>query len=124
MNQFLSFIYAFSLDMPTQDIDGFTLQEALEPNSVADITGRGASLVDVALNIIRFMSYSITTIAVLSLIVGAVLYLQSYGKEGMVTKAKTTIKWAIWGMILGIMSFTIVTLITNGLNLVDAAARS
>jgi hypothetical protein len=106
--------YAYDLTMPTE------LQGDLTPKTMAD-SGRGPALVDIALNMIRFMSYTITTVAVLSLITGAVLYLQSYGKEGMVTKAKTTIKWGIWGMILGLLSFTIVTLITNSLNLVDKA---
>ena len=91
---------------------------SLVPETISN-PSRGASLVDIALNMIKFMAFSITTIAVLAIIVGAILYLQSYGKDAMIERAKVTIKWAIWGMILGIMSLTIVTLIINGLSLID-----
>lgn len=80
---------------------------------------RGGNLIDVMLNMTRFMAMTITSAAVLGLIVGASLYLQSYGKDPMIEKAKTTIKWSIWGMVMGLLSYGIVQVIINALNMVD-----
>lgn len=49
------------------------------------------------------------TIAVIYIIIGAYQYFTAYGDEAKATKAKTTITWAVIGVVVIILSKVIVT---------------
>lgn len=53
--------------------------------------------------------------AVLFLLVGAVRYITSNGDQGKITQAKNTILYAIIGMVVSLMGFTIVQFVLGGL---------
>ena len=104
--------FALTIEVPDANEFGLGVKTPLDPD-------KGGGLLDVMVNMIRFMSITLTTVTVLSLVTGAILYLQSYGKDPMIERAKVTIKWSIWGMVMGLLSFGIVQIITTYLTRLD-----
>lgn len=63
-------------------------------------------------NLINFLAGFATTVAVIFIIYGGVLYITSAGGSG-VEKAKTTITWSVIGFILILLSYGIVKYILS-----------
>ena len=69
-----------------------------------DIKGIMSSVVQLAMTLVGI-------IAVIYIIIGAYQYFTAYGDEAKATKAKTTITWAVIGVVVIILAKVIVTTI-------------
>jgi hypothetical protein len=100
------------LALETVDLSGDSIIDA---NS---IDGSQNGIATLILNVAKWVIYIVGALAVIFLIWGALLYLTSAGDEGRAKSGKKTIINAVVGLILAILSFTIVnliqTILTNG----------
>ena len=62
-----------------------------------------------ALSLIGFVG----SIAILFLVVGGIRFATAYGKEESIESAKRQITWSIVGLLLAILSYTIVSIVVN-----------
>jgi uncharacterized membrane protein YidH (DUF202 family) len=79
-------------------------------------TAANAQLSDVQTLIANITSLALGlagAVAVIYLIIGAINYFTAFGNEEKATKAKTTITWAIIGVVVIVLSTVIVNEITN-----------
>ncbi len=76
------------------------------------ITG-APTLGDLIMNIIKFILGITGLVAILAIIIGGLRYIMSSGNEGMMTGAKNTILYAIIGLVIVILAYTIVSVIDN-----------
>lgn len=64
---------------------------------------------------IKYFFTIIAALAVFAIIIGGWQWVMSQGNEQMVTTGKKTIVWALFGLLIALSAFTIVTLILNAL---------
>jgi hypothetical protein len=62
-------------------------------------------------NLIKFAVGLAGAVAVIYLIIGAINYFTAFGNEEKATKAKTTITWAIIGIVVIVLAEVIVTIV-------------
>lgn len=64
-------------------------------------------------NIINFLAQILFGVTTLMVVYGGVRYLMSFGSPGMIQKAKGIITSALWGLIIGLLSYVIVGTLIN-----------
>lgn len=64
-------------------------------------------------NVINWLLGGAASVAVIFIIIGGYLYITSHGSQEQTQKAKTTIFWAIGGLILIIAAYAIVRLLMS-----------
>jgi len=87
-----------------------TLGEVL---GIKDDKLKGNSLIDVAGNVLNFLLSVMGIIAIISLVIGGIMYMTSYGNEDQVGKAKKVIVASILGIAISIGSVIIIKQIGN-----------
>jgi len=84
------------------------------PTAVDPVEGSAnVTLSDLLQNVINYILAISAGIAVLFLIVGGIKYIASQGNEESIESAKHTILYSIIGLLVIVLSFVIVTFITN-----------
>ncbi|HSX24788.1 MAG TPA: pilin [Candidatus Andersenbacteria bacterium] len=68
---------------------------------------------DVLTNIIKWMLGLVGFLALIALIIGGGRMIMDFGNEEQVHKAKTTILWAVIGLLVVILSYAIVNIVTT-----------
>jgi hypothetical protein len=71
------------------------------------------SLTDIAVNAVEFVTSIVGVLAILMMVIGGVLYMTAGGDRGRVDMAKKTITGGIIGLVIAILSLTIVWAITT-----------
>ncbi len=66
-----------------------------------------AGIGGIAVRLINQLSFIIGSFAFLAIVVGGFFYLTSAGQENQITKAKTIVKYAITGLVIGLSSYYI-----------------
>jgi heme/copper-type cytochrome/quinol oxidase subunit 2 len=101
-----STLYQFAVDtsvkVPVNGDAGTTIQNV--PTADADAVLSG---------ILNSVYYMVGIAAVISLIVGGIMYATSGGDSNMVTKAKNIILYAVIGIVVTIMAFAITGFVIN-----------
>ena len=81
-----------------------------------DETGRGAaSFTNLLESIINILLFIIGAIAVIMIIIGGIKYTTSNGDQAQVTSAKNTIMYAVVGLVVAIMAYSIVNFVVKQL---------
>lgn len=62
-------------------------------------------------NVINMLLFIVGIVAVISIIIGGIMYTTSNGDQGNVKKAKDTIMYAVIGLVVAILAFAIVTFV-------------
>jgi len=92
------------------------IKETLGGGSGADANAmiNGAlTIKDVAIQVLNFLLSVVGIIAIISLIVGGIMYLTSYGDEERIEKAKTMVTYSIIGIVIAFGAVVIVTQISK-----------
>lgn len=71
------------------------------------------SLGELIVALIRFLLIMVGSLSVLFIIIGAVRMVTSAGNEKAVTAGKQTIQWAVLGLVVALMSFSIIAMVQN-----------
>lgn len=79
------------------------------PNPIAPYN----TITDVVVNVTNYLLYIIATISVLVLVLGGFTYVTSAGNTEEIEKAKTRITYAIIGLIVAIIAWTIINSIVG-----------
>ncbi|MBI3984262.1 hypothetical protein HY346_03090 [Candidatus Microgenomates bacterium] len=93
-------------DVPTQIGEG---KEAAKPANAPD------NLLTVIKNVVNWVLFIVGFAAVVMLIIGGVRYVVSAGSEDAVGKAKSTILYAIIGLVIAILAYAAVNFIFDAL---------
>ena len=88
-----------------------TILEGLDFNRLFSANG----LLGVILNLFNLASYAAGIVSVIFVIVGGITYIISGGNEKAIVRAKSTILWAIIGLIISISAVAITTFIISSL---------
>lgn len=64
-------------------------------------------------NVINMLLFILGVIAVISIIIGGIMYTTSNGDQGNVKRAKDTIMYAVIGLVVAILAFAIVTFVVS-----------
>ena len=123
---FLGAIMSFSLLTPAfaddkQNTEGYDACEyVLEGGSVppgfCDRERNQSDAIDVVKNVLNTVYFWIGILAVVFIIIGGYNYTMSQGDPGKVAKAKSTILYAIIGLVIALMAFAITSFILSALN--------
>lgn len=62
---------------------------------------------------IRFLLIMVGSLSVLFIIIGAVRMVTSAGNEKAVTAGKQTVQWAVLGLVVALMSFSIIAMVQS-----------
>jgi len=85
--------------------------------STSDIAEQGGERSILVETILPFFAVGfvgfIGGISIIFLIIAGIRYVTSYGNEEAIEKAKEQVKWALIGLVVAILSWTIVVIITN-----------
>lgn len=71
------------------------------------------SLGELIVAVIRFLLIMVGSLSVLFIIIGAVRMVTSAGNEKAVTAGKQTIQWAVLGLVVALMSFSIIAMVQS-----------
>lgn len=71
------------------------------------------SLGELIVALIRFLLIMVGSLSVLFIIIGAVRMVTSAGNEKAVTAGKQTIQWAVLGLVVALMSFSIIAMVQS-----------
>ena len=91
-------------------------------NSAADLIKQGAdstgqqdsrSAGDIAKDVVNIMFFIVGVMAVIMIIWGGIRYVLSAGNSAALTSAKNTIMYAVIGLIVAILAYTIVNFVIN-----------
>lgn len=63
--------------------------------------------------LIRFLLIMVGSLSVLFIIIGAVRMVTSAGNEKAVTAGKQTVQWAVLGLVVALMSFSIIFMVQS-----------
>ena len=123
---FLGAIMSFSLLTPAfaddkQNTEGYDACEyVLEGGSVppgfCDRERNQSDAIDVVKNVLNTVYFWIGILAVVFIIIGGYNYTMSQGDPGKVAKAKSTILYAIIGLVIALMAFAITSFVLSALN--------
>lgn len=95
------------------------------PDSGIDAPGKTRTFRDVVVSILNYVLTFVGLIAVVMLIYGGFLYLTSAGADEATKKAKTTILYAIIGIVVIALSFVIVnTVIKQGQDVINTGTST
>ena len=72
-------------------------------------------LMGVLTNLLNLASWAAGIVSVIFVIVGGIMYIVAAGNEGATVKAKSTILWALIGLVVSISAVAITTFIITGL---------
>jgi hypothetical protein len=90
----------------------FSLLQGLDFNSLFSANG----LFGVILNLFNLASYAAGIVSVIFVIVGGITYITSAGNEKGIVRAKSTILWAVIGLVISISAVAITTFVITSLN--------
>ncbi len=88
------------------------------PTSNSNLTGLGlssTSISGVVLSLLRWLLYIMGFLAIIAFVISAIFYLTAAGDDDKIEKAKTTMIYAIIGVIVGLMGLIIVNAINTWL---------
>ncbi|MBL8030849.1 MAG: hypothetical protein JNK33_00785 [Candidatus Doudnabacteria bacterium] len=71
------------------------------------------SLGELIVAFIRFLLIMVGSLSVLFIIIGAVRMVTSAGNEKAVTAGKQTVQWAVLGLVVALMSFSIIAMVQS-----------
>lgn len=71
------------------------------------------SLGELIVALIRFLLIMVGSLSVLFIIIGAVRMVTSAGNEKAVTAGKQTIQWAVLGLVVALMSFSVIAMVQS-----------
>ncbi len=78
-----------------------------------EISGEWAGVYTFIANVIATMIQYIAVIAVLAIMIGGIMYLISSGEEEKTKRAKNIIVWALVGVFLSIIAWTLIAILNN-----------
>lgn len=90
----------------------------VDPSSNTNLTGLGLSNQPISLIILvflRWLLYIMGFLAIIAFVISAIFYLTAAGDDDKIEKAKTTMIYAIIGIIVGLMGLIIVTAVDSWL---------
>lgn len=64
-------------------------------------------IIDILSNLLFWLLAIFGIVGIIGFVISGILYLVSSGDDGMITKAKTAMKWSIIGIIVGLSGFVI-----------------
>ena len=89
------------------------------PKEVRDANGcdggSAANLEEVIVNIISGIVGALALVAVIFIVVGGINYMTSAGDAGKIQKAKSTILYAVIGLIIAVLAFAIVNFVIKNI---------
>lgn len=74
---------------------------------------RYESLGELIVALIRFLLIMVGSLSVLFIIIGAVRMVTSAGNEKAVTAGKQTVQWAVLGLVVALMSFSVIAMVQS-----------
>ena len=80
-----------------------------------DCTATKDTLPDLIKNVINILLYIIGAVAVIMIIIGGIRYVTSNGDQAHVKAAKDTIMYAVIGLIVAILAYSIVAFVTSNI---------
>lgn len=104
-------VFSFS-SVPTQPV--FALKDCAGSNTEICKTNNDL-LGGVLKEVINVMLYLAGAIAVIAIVIGGIRYITSDGDPGAATKAKNTIIYALVGLVIAVMSYSIVNFVIGRL---------
>lgn len=102
-------IASFSLAPNASAVDIFGPCSGGSQSSVCK--GRGDQAAPLIKNIVNILIYLTGAIAVIMIIIGGIKYVTSNGDSSGVTSAKNTILYAVVGLVVAVMAYTIVNFV-------------
>ncbi len=72
-----------------------------------------AGIYDIIGNIIALMIQYTAVIAVIAVMIGGIMYLISGGEEEKISRAKKVIIWALVGVIISVLAYSIIEILNN-----------
>lgn len=90
---------------PDSNDDSLGSAEVLE--SPIDITSLG----ELVVRLIRYLLIFVGSLSVLFIIIGGLKMVSSAGNEKAITSGKQTVQWAIIGLVVSLMAFTVVSIV-------------
>jgi hypothetical protein len=101
----------------------FLLHPATVSAQVGNVVGGGGGVVqnpikynsigELIVALVNFLLVLIGALSVLFIIIGAVRMTTSAGNEGAVKQGKSTVTWAVIGLVTALMAFSIISLLQN-----------
>ncbi len=123
---FLGAIMSFPLLTPAfaddkQNTEGYdaceyVLEGGSVPPSFCDRERNQSDAIDVVKNVLNTVYFWLGILAVVFIIIGGYNYTMSQGDPGKVAKAKSTILYAIIGLVIALMAFAITSFVLSALN--------
>ena len=93
----------------------YVLEGGSVPPSFCDRERNQSDAIDVVKNVLNTVYFWVGIIAVIFIIIGGVNYTISQGDPGKVAKAKSTILYAIVGLVVSLLAFAITEFVLNAL---------
>jgi hypothetical protein len=84
-----------------------------DPNAVCDTTGAGTTVDAIVATVINIFSFVVGVIAVIMIIIGGIKYITSGGDSNNISSAKTTIIYAIIGLVVVALAQVVVRFVLN-----------
>lgn len=112
-------IFGLSLIPATTHADTNICNQSGVPEEVRQANGcsGGATSIDeVVVNIINGIVGILSLVSVIFIVVGGVNYMASAGDAGKIAKAKSTILYAVIGLVICVLAFAIVNFLVNIFN--------
>lgn len=81
----------------------------------AQLHDTGLSIQSLGENIINAVWIVFTVIVIICFVVAAILFLTSNGQAEKITKAKSAFLWGVAGVVVGILAYTIITLVRGAI---------
>ena len=94
----------------------YVLDGGSTPPSFCDYERNQSDAIDVVGNVLNTVYFWIGILAIVFIIIGGVHYTTSQGDPGKVAKAKSTILYAIIGLVIALLAFAITTFVLNSLS--------
>lgn len=98
----------FAKSLPGNDT--FTSSDGGIKNPLGD---KNQTITDVLVKVINWMLGLVGFIALIALITGGARMIMDFGNEEQVKKGKTTILWAVIGLLVVILSYAIINIVTG-----------
>ena len=114
-------LYDTKCDNPVYQNDLDCISEAAQGSQLAKTSLQGSGIThtenagDLIIKYVNFLLPYLTLAAFVGLVVAGFFYVTAFGNDEQLQKAKKILIWSVIGLILVIMSYTIVQLITGGL---------
>ncbi|HMI09088.1 MAG TPA: pilin [Candidatus Saccharimonadales bacterium] len=120
----LSLFSVFALAGAVQVFQGSTAYAAACANPKAciqqgsnDVGGKGATDLGARIKtIVNILLYVLGAIAVVMIVIGGIRYTTSNGDSSAMTSAKNTILYAVVGLVIAILSYSIVNFVLDAFN--------